>query len=116
MGNNIKDIQQIKSLIAKGKEMGFLTFEEVNKAVPLEMNTPEQFEEIIGIFDLDNTSQSKWTRKFLADTEQEGVVLSVTEDVPKSFLVCDHPYHRQIVYISQLNPQTLQKRSAGEQA
>ena len=51
MGNNIKDIQQIKSLIAKGKEMGFLTFEEVNKAVPLEMNTPEQFEEIIGIFD-----------------------------------------------------------------
>ena len=48
--------------------------------------------------------------------QQEGVVLSVTEDVPKSFLVCDHPYHRQIVYISQLNPQTLQKRSAGEQA
>ena len=64
--------------------------------------------QIIGIFDLDNTSQSKWTRKFLADAEQEGV--------PKSFLVCDHPYHRQIVYISQLNPQTLQKRSAGEQA
>ena len=25
MGNNIKDIQQIKSLIAKGKEMGFLS-------------------------------------------------------------------------------------------
>ena len=72
--------------------------------------------QIIGIFDLDNTSQSKWTRKFLADAEQEGVVLSVTEDVPKSFLVCDHPYHRQIVYISQLNPQTLQKRSAGAQA
>ena len=30
MGNNIKDIQQIKSLIAKGKEMGFLTFEAVS--------------------------------------------------------------------------------------
>ena len=28
--------------------------------------------QIIGIFDLDNTSQSKWTRKFLADAEQEG--------------------------------------------
>ena len=40
--------------------------------------------QIIGIFDLDNTSQSKWTRKFLADAEQEGVVLSVTEDVPRS--------------------------------
>ena len=51
MGNNLKDIQQIKELITKGKKDGFLTFEEVNKAVPGEMNTPEQFEEIIGLFD-----------------------------------------------------------------
>ena len=65
---------------------------------------------IIGIFDLDITSQSKRTREFLEKAEREGVVVSVTEDIPKSFLVCDHPYHRQIVYISQLNPQTLQKR------
>jgi len=49
--SNIKDIQQIKTLIAKGKTCGFLTFDEVNKALPMEMNTPEQFEEIIGIFD-----------------------------------------------------------------
>ncbi|MEZ6852032.1 RNA polymerase sigma factor RpoD [Halodesulfovibrio aestuarii] len=48
---NIKDIQQIKSLIAKGKVNGFLTFEEVNKALPAEVNAPEQVEEIIGIFD-----------------------------------------------------------------
>ena len=51
MGNSIKDIQQIKNLIAKGKAAGFLTFEEVNKAMPVEMNSPEQIEEIIGIFD-----------------------------------------------------------------
>ena len=69
---------------------------------------------IIGIFDLDNTSTSKRTREFLEKAEREGVVVPVTEDIPKSFLVCDHPYHRQIVYISQLNPQTLQKRSRGE--
>ena len=49
--SNLKDIQQIQSLIAKGKGMGYLTFDEVNKALPVEMNTPEQFEEIIGIFD-----------------------------------------------------------------
>ena len=65
---------------------------------------------IIGIFDLDITSQSRRTREFLEKAEREGVVVPVTEDIPKSFLVCDHPYHRQIVYISQLNPQTLQKR------
>lgn len=66
---------------------------------------------IIGIFDLDITSQSKRTRTFLKKAEEEGVVVSVTEDIPKSFLICDHPYHRQIVYISQLNTQTLQKRT-----
>ena len=42
-----------------------------------------------------------------------GVVLSAIEDIPKSFVVCDHPYHRQIVYISQLNSSTLARRSAG---
>ena len=67
---------------------------------------------IIGIFDLDNTSQSKITRTFLNQAEEDGVVLTAIEDIPKSFVVCDHPYHRQIVYISQLNSSTLAKRSA----
>ncbi len=67
---------------------------------------------IIGIFDLDITSQSKITRTFLNQAEEEGVVISAIEDIPKSFVVCDHPYHRQIVYISQLNTSTLARRSA----
>ena len=67
---------------------------------------------IIGIFDLDITSQSKITRTFLNQAEEDGVVLTAIEDIPKSFIVCDHPYHRQIVYISQLNSSTLAKRSA----
>ena len=70
---------------------------------------------IIGIFDLDNTSQSKITRTFLNQAEEEGVVLTAIEDIPKSFVVCDHPYHRQIVYISQLNSSTLARRSAEQQ-
>ena len=67
---------------------------------------------IIGIFDLDITSQSKITRNFLNQAEEEGVVLTAIEDIPKSFVVCDNPYHRQIVYISQLNSSTLARRSA----
>ena len=66
---------------------------------------------IIGIFDLDNTSISPRTRKFLAMAEKEGVVLDVSGELPKSFVVCDHPYHPQIVYLSQLNSVTLQKRA-----
>lgn len=67
---------------------------------------------IIGIFDLDKTTESKITRTFLNKAEEEGVVLTAVEDIPKSFIVCDHPYHRQIVYISQLNSSTLARRSA----
>ena len=69
---------------------------------------------IIGIFDLDNTSQSKITRQILNQAEEEGVVLTAVEDIPKSFVVCDHPYHSQIVYISQLNTSTLTKRAASQ--
>ena len=69
---------------------------------------------VIGIFDLDNTSTSKHTRRFLDGAEKEGVVQSACEDIPKSFLVCDHPYHRQIIYLSQLNSQTLLKRAQGK--
>jgi len=49
--SNIKDVQQIQALIAEGKKKGFLTFDELNKALPSEVNTPEQIEEIIIIFD-----------------------------------------------------------------
>ena len=66
---------------------------------------------IIGVFDLESTSQSKITAQFLKNAEEEGVVLDVCEDIPKSFLVCDHPYHKQIVYLSQLNSRTLQSRA-----
>ncbi len=53
---NIKEVQQIKTLIATGKKKGFLTFDEVNKALPSDNNTPEQMEEIIEIFDQLNIS------------------------------------------------------------
>ena len=48
---------------------------------------------------------------YLAAAEKEGVVLDISGEIPKSFVVCDHPYHRQIVYLSQLNSTTLQKRA-----
>ena len=66
---------------------------------------------IIGIFDLDKCSYGKRTREYLAAAEQEGVVLDISGEIPKSFVVCDHPYHRQIVYLSQLLPATLQGRA-----
>ena len=68
------------------------------------------YDEIIGVFDLDNASDSKWTRDFLRSAEEESLVISVCDDIPRSFVVADHPYHTEIVYLSQLSSQTLQKR------
>lgn len=66
---------------------------------------------ILGIFDLDQCSTSKRTREYLERAEAEGVVLDLSGELPKCFVVCDHPYHRQIVYLSQLNPSTLASRA-----
>ena len=49
--SSIKDVQHIKALIAEGKKKGFLTFEELNKALPADLNKSDQIEEIISIFD-----------------------------------------------------------------
>lgn len=78
------------------------------------MNVMVDPRRVIGIFDLDNTSTSRHTRRFLDGAEKEGVVQSACEDIPRSFVVCDHPYHRQIIYLSQLNSQTLLKRAQGK--
>ena len=40
---------QLKLLIAKGKEQGFLTYQEVNEHLPDEIVDPQQIEEIIGM-------------------------------------------------------------------
>lgn len=66
---------------------------------------------IIGVFDLDKCSYEKRTREFLAAAEREGVVLSLSSDLPRSFVVCDHPYHPQIVYLSPMTSGTLTKRT-----
>ena len=66
---------------------------------------------IVGVFDLDNTSQSQLTRRYLANAEKCGQVVNVAEDIPKSFVVC-RDGERCTVYLSQMSPQTLCKRLA----
>ncbi len=70
---------------------------------------------IIGIFDLDITSQSKLTRDFLRASEQNKLVINVSEELPKSFVVCQDSGKTK-VYISQLSSATLQKRAAANSA
>jgi len=82
---------------------------------------------VVGVFDLDNTTSSHITRKFLGDAEKAGHVINVSDDLPKSFVVCcaEKSYrtterrrdsdvvkkdNELTVYLSQLSSQTLMKR------
>ena len=66
--------------------------------------------DIIGIFDLDNTTGSFITRKFLSDAENAGCVINVSDELPRSFIVSGKDKEVNI-YLSQLSSQTLNKRS-----
>ena len=66
-------------------------------------------DEIVGIFDIDNTTVSKHTRKYLAEAEKQKKVVNVSTELPKSFVVCNKNGNEK-VYISQLSPTTLIKR------
>ncbi len=67
--------------------------------------------EIVGIFDIENTTVSKSTRAFLTDAEQRGQVVTVSDELPKSFVVCESPKNGRTVYISQISCATLLKRA-----
>ena len=78
-------------------------------------NTVIRDDEIIGIFDLDNCSQSFLTREFLSAAEKAGRVLNAAEDIPNSFLICaewkrNAGEESSTVYLSQSTSRTLEKR------
>jgi len=47
--NSSKQAQQLKALIARGKEQGYLTYAEVNDHLPNDIVDPEQIEEIVNM-------------------------------------------------------------------
>ena len=54
----------------------------------LGQDTVIKMEEIIGIFDLETSTISKITRKYLADAEKAGQVVNVSMEMPKTFVIC----------------------------
>ena len=70
---------------------------------------------IIGIFDLDNTTCSKITKKFLRTAEKNGQVIAAGDELPKSFLLTEE-FGMERVYLSQFSSQTMEKRMEKEEA
>ena len=77
--------------------------------IPIGSDMSVRDKSIIGIFDLDNTTYSKHTRNFLSQAEDEGHVITVTDDIPKSFLLTSE-FGMERVYLCQFNAATLEKR------
>ena len=80
------------------------------KFIHLGKGTLVRDDEILGIFDLDITSQSHLTRKFLSLADKSGKVINAAEDLPKSFVLCERQGEIR-VYLSQMASATLLKRA-----
>lgn len=78
----------------------------------LGQNVVVSCEDIVGIFDLDNTTWSHRTRKLLDRAEQEGRVIFVGEDLPRSFILCEMEGGEEVVFLSQVNAATLARRAS----
>lgn len=73
-------------------------------------DTVVSLKDVIAIFDLDITSTSKITREFLQVVEEEGFVVNVSEDLPKSYILAETDNESK-VYISPISAATLLKRA-----
>ena len=96
--------------------------------IDLGPDTVIRFCDVIGIFDMDNTTVSKNTRGFLYGAQKNGAVVDVSGELPKSFLATGAPRktvwggrraadgktnenrQKNMVYISQLSVDTIKKR------
>lgn len=65
--------------------------------------------DIVGIFDIENTTVEKCTKKLLERAEKQRQCVYTTYEMPKSFIITVKD-GRERVYISQLAASTLKKR------
>lgn len=77
----------------------------------LGQDTVVRLDEVVGIFDMDKSTISKHSRQFLADAQKGGRIFNVSEELPKSYVVCVDREGTETVYISQISSTTLKKRA-----
>lgn len=77
----------------------------------LGQDTVIKIEDIIGIFDMETSTISKATRKYLADAQKADRVVNVSMEMPKSFVLCRGKNDKITVYITQISSATLLKRT-----
>ena len=63
-------------------------------------------DDVVGIFDLDNTTVNKFTNEFLNKMQAEGKIEYLVYDIPKSFILMKDG----TVFVVELSSQILKKR------
>ena len=63
-------------------------------------------DDVVGIFDLDNTTVKKFTNEFLNKMQAEGKIEYLVSDIPKSFILMKDG----TVFVVELSSQILKKR------
>ena len=63
--------------------------------------------DIVAVFDMDRATVKATSRKFLAAAEKKNKVVNVSDDLPKSFVVCTDGR----VLISAVSSQTIARRN-----
>lgn len=64
---------------------------------------------IVGVFDLEGTTITKDTREFLKVAEEEGFVNTVSNKMPRSFIVTEQN-KQSVVYVTPISVSTIKKR------
>ena len=78
----------------------------------LGQETVVKSKDIVGIFDMDTSTVSKSTREYLSKAEKAGEVVTITFELPKTFVVVNKKKSKEkTVYVSQLSSTTLEKRN-----
>lgn len=70
---------------------------------------------IIGIFDIETTTGSMVTRSFLTKAQKGNRIISVTSELPRSFIVCLDKGGKETVFLTSLSTLTLQKRNSSRE-
>ena len=69
--------------------------------------------DIIGIFDMDNTTVSRQGRDFLPEAEKNGKLVYSADDLPKSYVVTEHEGETK-VYLSSFSSKLLINRAKSQ--
>lgn len=65
---------------------------------------------VIAILDIETTTLSKDTKEFLKTAEEEGFIETISDDLPRSFVVTE-VNKKSKIYLSPISSVTLQKRT-----